>query len=406
MTINLSTEEKEQANSIVEEILNKVWDVPLAVVAEVKSKEIMEMVNMASDKIKGSYWKKLTPEVQNQYLNHFNSMKNLSKFFKGLGYLSAIPTIYESVKNDTTEPIAKYVTTGLVTMGILSLIPVSGFAATAGVMVLCTIGMEALWDSVKDGGNIILEELFKQLGIYIDENGNYVLLISDLEQNIKFVDDGLLKVDLIKDLEILFSTGEETRSPLVVDLDGDGIETIGTDEKVYFDHDDNGFAENTGWVGKDDGLLVRDLNNNGQIDNGTELFGNNSVLSSGEKAANGFEALKELDSNGDNIFNNQDTAWNEVKVWKDTNSNGVVDEGELLTLEQANISGINLDYQKGNTQDENNNSHAQTGTFIKTDGSTGTVTDVWFDKVGYDTVNLTDITIPDNIKNLPDIPFF
>lgn len=46
----------------------------------------------------------------------------------------------------------------------------------------------------------------------------------------------------------------------------------------------HGLAESTGWVGADDGLLVRDLNDNGQIDNGTELFGNNSVLSSGEKA--------------------------------------------------------------------------------------------------------------------------
>ena len=100
---------------------------------------------------------------------------------------------------------------------------------------------------------------------------------------------------------------------MVVDLDGDGVETAGVSEGVYFDHDGNGFAEKSGWVGKDDGILVRDINNNGTIDNGTELFGNNSVLSSGAKAANGFEALKELDSNKD----------------------GIVDEGELLTIEQA-----------------------------------------------------------------------
>ncbi len=62
----------------------------------------------------------------------------------------------------------------------------------------------------------------------------------------------------------------------------------------------------------------------------------------GKKAKNGFEALKDLDSNGDNIFNNQDTAWNEVKVWKDSNSNGIVDEGELLTMEQAGITGFDL----------------------------------------------------------------
>ena len=188
-----------------------------------------------------------------------------------------------------------------------------------------------------------------------------------------------------------FSTAHEQASPLVIDLDGDGIETNEENSTVHFDHDNNGFAESTGWVGKDDGLLVRDLNNNGQIDDGTELFGNNSVLSSGEKAANGFEALKDLDSNNDGVFNSSDTAWNQVKVWKDANSNGVVDEGELLTLEQANVSGINLDYNSSSTIDENGNQHNQTGTFIKTDGTTGSIHDVWFDADYADTVSKTEV---------------
>ena len=188
-----------------------------------------------------------------------------------------------------------------------------------------------------------------------------------------------------------FSTAHEQASPLVIDLDGDGVETNEENSTVHFDHDNNGFAESTGWVGKDDGLLVRDINNNGQIDNGTELFGNNSVLSSGEKAANGFEALADLDSNGDNIFNSQDEAWNEVKVWKDTNQNGEVDSGELLTLEQAGVSGINLNYENETTTDENGNQHNQTGTFIKTDGTTGSIHDVWFDADYADTVSKTEV---------------
>lgn len=104
------------------------------------------------------------------------------------------------------------------------------------------------------------------------------------------------------------STATTTRSPLVVDLDGNGVETTTAENGTHFDHDNNGFAEKTSWVGKDDGLLVRDLNNNGKIDNGTELFGNNTVLSNGQKATNGFEALKDLDSNNDGVFNNQDAA--------------------------------------------------------------------------------------------------
>ena len=194
-----------------------------------------------------------------------------------------------------------------------------------------------------------------------------------------------------------FEGAERDGSPLVVDLDGDGIETIGTDEKVYFDHDDSGFAENTGWVSKDDGLLVRDINGNGQIDNGTELFGNNTVLSNGQKATNGFEALKDLDSNNDGVFNNQDAAWNEVKVWKDANENGQVENGEFLTLEQAGIAGINLTYNTSTLVDENGNEHKQTGTFIKTDGTTGSIHNVWFDADYADTVSKTEVEIPDTL---------
>ena len=128
--------------------------------------------------------------------------------------------------------------------------------------------------------------------------------------------------DTLKKIKDLFGTAEEVRSPLVVDLDGDGVETVTAEGGVYFDHDANGFKENSGWVGQDDGILVRDINGNGIIDNGTELFGNNSVLSSGEKAVNGFEALKDLDDNNDGIFDRNDKAWNEVKIWQDKNFNG------------------------------------------------------------------------------------
>ncbi len=91
--------------------------------------------------------------------------------------------------------------------------------------------------------------------------------------------------DIITDISESLFTAETTRSPLVVDLDGDGVETTTVEKGTHFDHDGNGFAERSGWVGKDDGLLVRDINNNGLIDDGTELFGNNTVLSNGQKAA-------------------------------------------------------------------------------------------------------------------------
>ena len=209
---------------------------------------------------------------------------------------------------------------------------------------------------------------------------------------------------LLKLIESLFGVAEETRSPLVIDLDGDGeIETTSARAGVYFDHDGNGFRENSGWVGQDDGLLVRDINGNGQIDDGSELFGNHTLLSNGEKAANGFEALKDLDSNGDGVFNASDEAWNQIMIWQDRNSNGKVDSGELLTLESAGIAGIDLDYTHQEVVDANGNAHKQSGTVIKNDGTTGSIADVWFDANPEATIDDLQTEIPEAVLALPNI---
>ncbi|MDD0943608.1 calcium-binding protein [Xylella fastidiosa subsp. multiplex] len=59
------------------------------------------------------------------------------------------------------------------------------------------------------------------------------------------------------------------RDPLALDLDGDGIETTGSDGRVIlFDHDADGVKTGTGWLKPDDGWLVLDRNGNGTIDSG------------------------------------------------------------------------------------------------------------------------------------------
>ncbi len=113
-------------------------------------------------------------------------------------------------------------------------------------------------------------------------------LYSDMKSDIDSLN---ITSDLPKELKSSFYSAETTRSPLILDLDGNGVETVSVNDGVYFDHDGNGFAEKSGWVSENDGILVRDLNNNGQIDGGNELFGDQTLLSDDTKAANGFEAL-------------------------------------------------------------------------------------------------------------------
>ncbi|MEI7431786.1 MAG: hemolysin, partial [Betaproteobacteria bacterium] len=73
------------------------------------------------------------------------------------------------------------------------------------------------------------------------------------------------------------------RDPLTLDLDGDGLETVGIDSTnpILFDHTGSGIKTATGWIKSDDAFLVLDRNGNGSIDNGQELFGDSTPLTSG-----------------------------------------------------------------------------------------------------------------------------
>ena len=64
--------------------------------------------------------------------------------------------------------------------------------------------------------------------------------------------------------------------------------------KTYFDLYNNKFAENTSWIDKNDGILINKTSITNSITNGSELFGNHTLLRDGSLANNGFEALKEF----------------------------------------------------------------------------------------------------------------
>gem|GEM_PF-1335178 len=115
----------------------------------------------------------------------------------------------------------------------------------------------------------------------------------------------------------LFGKAEVTTSPILLDLDRDGvIQTLGTSAGTHFDHDGNGFKELSGWVAEGDGILVFDRNINESIDNGSELFGNFTPLANGMLAVNGFQALAQFDVNGDGKVDANDPIWSQLKVWQ------------------------------------------------------------------------------------------
>lgn len=160
--------------------------------------------------------------------------------------------------------------------------------------------------------------------------------------------------------------------PLVLDLDGDGIETLGinADTHVVFDHDNNGVKTGTGWISADDGLLVLDRNGNGTIDSGRELFGNQTLVN-GQTAEDGYAALSAEDTNADGVFDANDANFKNVRVWQDANSDGISQEGELHTLAELGIASIGINSTDTNIN-TNGNVQSAEGTYTKTDGTTGT----------------------------------
>ncbi|MCF7544292.1 calcium-binding protein [Pseudomonas petrae] len=171
-----------------------------------------------------------------------------------------------------------------------------------------------------------------------------------------------------------FSSAYSYIDPLVIDLDGDGVETVSKDNGIVFDHDGDGHKLGTGWVSADDGLFVMDRNGNGTIDNGTELFGVNTLLKTGSAAKSGFEAIADLDENADGVLDQADLAFDKIMVWQDKNQDGISQLSELKTLSDLGVKSIKVSGAASTTAN-NGNVISGIGSYTRTDPSTGVESD-------------------------------
>ena len=179
----------------------------------------------------------------------------------------------------------------------------------------------------------------------------------------------------VDDVTVSYLVPTPPPDPLILDLNDDGTGTVSAASGVMFDMDGDGTPESVGWATPDDGLLAVDLDGSGAIENGRELF--SEVFEDGTHA-NSLEALRTLDSNGDGIIDASDERFADIKVWKDADSDGVTDDGELLSLADHGIASIDLDANEVNRDEEGNLIFAE-GEFTRTDGETGSYIGVAFD---------------------------
>jgi hypothetical protein len=174
--------------------------------------------------------------------------------------------------------------------------------------------------------------------------------------------------------QTLAMTGTQTTalglaSPLILDLDGNGVQTIPLN--------DGTIPLLTGWVDANDGLLVLDRNNDGQITDGSELFGTATANADGNLAPDGFAALAEFDENGDLMITAADNIFSTLRVWVDANLDAISQPNELKALDSLGIDALHLS-SRGGVSFNNGNWVGREGSYMTSDGQVHQMHDVWF----------------------------
>ncbi len=163
----------------------------------------------------------------------------------------------------------------------------------------------------------------------------------------------------------LTQTEQEKSDPLVIDMEGDGFTTTGIEQGAKFDINADGVLDQVSVTKGDDAFLAIDSNNNGLIDDGSELFGDQSGH------ANGFVNLASYDDNNDGKIDGNDQIFNSLLMMR------LVDNEQFITaLSDTDIKSIDLAYQNTSGSTASGDTIVQISDYQNSKGQSGVIADL------------------------------
>ncbi|MBL9104168.1 MAG: calcium-binding protein [Myxococcales bacterium] len=145
----------------------------------------------------------------------------------------------------------------------------------------------------------------------------------------------------------------ECATPLVLSFDAAPVTFSAGEASPVFAFDDATAGCATDWP--DAPWLALDRDGDGHIAGGRELFGSGTRLAGGGTAAHGFEALAELDADGDGTISAADPRFSELVLWSDHDGDRAGTPGEQASLEGVGLVAIHLDFHRRGECDERGN---------------------------------------------------
>lgn len=157
------------------------------------------------------------------------------------------------------------------------------------------------------------------------------------------------------------------RDPLVINFDGKAAELSG--KCFAFDLDCDGTSESVAALASGSAYLAFDANDDGRINDGSELFGT--------KSGNGFADLARFDLDGNRWIDENDDVFARLRIWAPDGEG----QDALSTLAQRSVGALYLDSVETpfSLTDSENRLLAQvraSGVYLREDGGVGTLQQV------------------------------